>query len=378
MVGRRWPRTVLVGAMWLGALAVGVVVMAEGLLRVRVAVHEAREARNPSAFARLQRAYSPFAIQHLHPYYLFFFPLDQAARLAIGNEVCSIDADGFREPGPAHAGGRRLAFLLGGSAAFGYYATSNATTITSYLNGLQSDYFFVNAGVPSWNTTQEMFRLAAQIADLHPALVVAYDGANDAVLANLANTRRHTPYPAGTPESFDQLEDLVDDLRAEANLLTFDRLLPQVSHRARKYSGAFREKYGSPVVPPVTGFDVAGVDAAARRYVNNHARMADLSRGSGARFMAVFQPIAGLHRHLAASSDERDEMVEAFHQRVSAHQSSAFEYYDLSSMFDEDIAPVAAAEGQRPEDAIFVDGVHLHDLGNEIVAKRLLRLVLAK
>ena len=150
---------------------------------------------------RLERGYKPFIVHHLHPLYLFFFPLEPADRLAIGNAVCRIDADGFREPGPRHAAGRKLAFLLGRSSAFGHFASSDATTITSYLNGMQEKYFFVNAGAPAWNSTQELFRLAYQILDYQPALVITYDGANDGALVARETPPRGSTPPARRPAS---------------------------------------------------------------------------------------------------------------------------------------------------------------------------------
>ena len=131
-------------------------------------------------YRELEAAYQPFTIQHLHPSFLFWFPLDPAERSALNNKVSSLSSDGFRGPGPMDKGTRQLAFILGGSAAFGHFATGNETTITGYLNALQDQYLFVNAGVPSWISSQELVRLALELVAHKPALVIAYDGFNDA------------------------------------------------------------------------------------------------------------------------------------------------------------------------------------------------------
>lgn len=107
--------------------------------------HETSDA-SPVYF-RLWKAYRPFAIQHPHPFY-FFFPLDSRERVVIGNEICSLDEYVFCRPGPDVAADRKLGFLLGASAAFGAYASSNAATISAYLNPMQNEFRFVNAGVP--------------------------------------------------------------------------------------------------------------------------------------------------------------------------------------------------------------------------------------
>jgi hypothetical protein len=126
-----------------------------------------------------------------------------------------------------------LAFLLGGSAAFGQYASSDAATITGYLNRIQDKYFFVNAGVPGWNSTQEMFRLAFQILDYRPALVMTYDGANDATVLGTQYSKGLTTYPIGTPNDFEDLAALVDHTQAQSRKNAVVRaqeyLLPEVT-----------------------------------------------------------------------------------------------------------------------------------------------------
>lgn len=105
--------------------------------------------------------YNAFTRQYIHPYYYFFFPRDPKVIHSINNSVVSIDKNGFRGGGPELASDkkRRLAFVLGGSVAFGHGCSSDQNTISGYLNKIQSKYHFVNAGVPSWNSTQEFYRL---------------------------------------------------------------------------------------------------------------------------------------------------------------------------------------------------------------------------
>ncbi|MFA5909874.1 MAG: SGNH/GDSL hydrolase family protein [Vicinamibacterales bacterium] len=366
--GRWFSAVVLTHAAWWGLAGLAGLAGVEILLQYRVAIREAF-ARDTSRLGELTRAYAPFGTQHLHPNYLFFFPLRAADRVAIGNPTCSLDADGFREPGPAHANGRKLAFLLGGSAAFGYYASSNDTTITSYMNAMQNEYFFVNAGVPSWNSTQELFRVALEVAGRRPALVITYDGANDAAGASLAHPATGAPYPAGTPENFDELERVVDDPSGWGARLTLDGVLPEVMHRVRKYRHAI---FAETPAPPI---DPGRLDAAAARYLANLEQIAALSRAAGARYIAVFQPVAGLHRHLRASGAILAEARPGFHASVIKRRPSSFEFHDLSSVFDQYLSDIPMAGADVAPGTVFVDGVHLSDRGNEMVARHLLRLI---
>ena len=71
----------------------------------REVLKQAAERSQPE-FRRISKAYHPFAVQHINPYYLFFFPFDRDQRTSINNEVCSIGPEGFRGPGPEVTGER--------------------------------------------------------------------------------------------------------------------------------------------------------------------------------------------------------------------------------------------------------------------------------
>jgi hypothetical protein len=354
-------------------LLTGVVVSATGLellLQARIYWH-ARNDATPNSH-RLERAYAPFGILHLHPQYFFFFPRDPAARVAMSNETCSIDADGFRGPGPARAGGRPLAFLLGGSAAFGYMASSDETTITGYLNRLQDTYFFVNAAVPSWNSTQEMFRLAFQILDYRPALIVAYDGANDAQLLD-AFGRTASDYSAGMPEEFEALDALVDDggsLSVKRAIVSLaGHLLPELHQRIRDALDDRDARRAGPVSD-------ASLRTGVARYLANLTRMSELATAEGARFVAVFQPVAQLHRHLGSGpAFEPVPVVERFHREVVAQLPRHVEFHDLGDVFDQHYAAIPVMNPDITDKTIFVDQVHLYDPGNEIVARHIAGLI---
>lgn len=360
----------MVGSLWILAAATVVLTTTELVLAWLAARHDDRASAVPTPQRnRLFTAYQPFTIQYLHPQYLFFFPLDPIRRVGLSNEVCSIDADGFRGPGPSQAGARRLAFLLGGSSAFGHYASSDDTTITGYLNRLQRKYLFVNAGVPSWNSTQELFRLVFQIEGYHPDLVIAYDGANEAAILQDYGGR----YPAGTPESFDRLAAFFDDIRGEPlrRLQTpFGRLFPQITRRL----AASRHDEGgetSPGLPLSDGTVAAGV----ARHLANLRLMRTLVTAEGGRFLAVFQPVRGLHADGRAADARWSDALRRFHDALLREDLRGLDFHDFSALFDRHFASVPEAGGEIDESTLFVDEVHLYDPGNAIVARELWSIV---
>jgi hypothetical protein len=344
---------------------------AEIVLQYRAALRAARRPLSP--IEKLDRDYQAFIVQHLHPRYLFFFPLRPEDRVAMGNAVVSIDRDGFREPGPTHAGGRKLAVLLGGSTAFGQYASSNDGTITSFLNRLQQEYFFVNAGVPSWNSSQELQRLTLEIIEMKPALVIAFDGANDGALSGENSPRTGLAYPPGTPESFGDLERWVDDLRSDRWLLRPPTLFPELRYRLDLLRDA------ADADEPVDNIRDEVVAAAAREYRANQRRMSLLVRASGGRFMSVFQPVASMHRNVppAYREEGEGELGRRFHQFVIDAGPVDYEFHDLSRYFDSRFASIPVGEPTAAEEPIFVDDVHFYERGNEIVARHLLGLIAA-
>lgn len=368
---RAWQRSpaaaVVVLLLWAATAIIGGAVTLEFLFRLRAASGLAvmGGAATPR-FDRIYEAYKPFFVEQLHPHYVFFFGLTGAERLAMGNAVCSLDRQGFREPGPAHAKGRRLAFVLGGSVAFGLYASSNEQTITSHLNRMQSDYFFVNAGVPGFNSTQEQLRLLLEILDHKPALIMTFDGWNDITLGK-ESTWMERDLPPGTPEGFPVLEEMVRTAQTPWRLPTIGVLFPELNARVEKYFGASNE---APALMPD-----AQVQAAAAHYNANQARMAELSSLAGARFVSVFQPVASLHRSVPREFAGEDSAVTRFHQQVLAGRPGTFESHDLGAMFDRHFSATPVMNGDLEDATIFIDGGHLHDTGNALVARELLEFI---
>ena len=334
-----------------------------------------------TVYSRIARAYWPFAVQHINPFYLFYFPFDSARREAMNNSTCSIDSDGFRGAGPGEAGGRKLAFLLGGSAAFGHFSTSNSTTITGFLNQMQNEFLFVNAGVPSWNSYQELCRLANQILDFSPNLVVVYDGGNDAGLA-FDYWRRGLGYPVGTPESFDELYALVGDIRGDLLYRPrdplYERFFPRLTASIRFHLLGGRTKPRSPPLMEAKSVPPDSLtEASVERYVKNLTHMQSMTEATGARFIAIFQSLGDLHSSAPAKrqSAPYTQYERSFRDKAFSMPSALEEHLDFSTVFEEyqGATPWRGEPGHPDLDdqVIFVDGLHLSDRGNRFVAEKI-------
>ncbi|RLA42994.1 MAG: hypothetical protein DRR42_22455 [Gammaproteobacteria bacterium] len=315
----------------------------------------------------ISNAYRPFSVQFIDPNYMFFFSRDSRFREAFNNKYVSIDKHGFRGGGPEDAQNRKLAFLLGGSTAFGYFASSNATTITGYLNRIQTEYFFVNAGVPSWNSTQQLYRLAHQLMEYKPALIINFDGANDVAIVE-QYYQDGLVFPPGTPESFNELSKLVNEIKIgnskrdggfdftkkRKDETLFDKLLPNISH-------AMRKKDDLPLLEDL-------IVAAAKKYSLNQSIMRDITEGGGARFIGFHQPILGMHDSAPEKLKRDAAIFRLFTQEVlSEIEQYKLEYYNLAIFF-QNYDGLIFAEAKKNE-IIFYDEVHLGDAGNKLIAK---------
>lgn len=327
-------------------------------------------------------AYRRFGAQYIHPLYYSFFLLDPAVLGRINNDIVSLDRNGFRGPGPEQKGDRKLAFLLGGSAAFGVGSSTNNTTISGYLNALQGEYHVVNAGVPAWISTQEFYRLALELLPYRPDLVLVYDGSNDAFWNyhhHLAGRR----FPPGTPAAYEYIESWGRELRKSrivtldpGQLRSFLGVLTFFAARrvidaalSRPNAVEVQDAEQSKIVPEP---DAAVVRQSARAYLRNLENMNHLATGYGARLVVFWQAVLTQHRN--TSPEARDEasspdvalFKRRFHDYVFANKPSGMEIVDLSDVFDQYSADVSQA-------GVFQDEVHLSDHGNEIVAREMLR-----
>jgi hypothetical protein len=356
MSRRKVAARLLIATVWLGLLVVA----------SEIALSWAhREPDDSRHWTQLRKLYQPFRTQHINPLYLFFFAWDLEERERANSAVVHVGPEGFRGPGPEAAGTRSVAFVLGGSAAFGYMASSDDTTLAGYLNQIQDQYWFVNAGVNSWTSTQELARLAHQLLAYEPALVLAWDGYNDS----------HVPvdyfeegllYPPGTPESFDDLYALVGDIRGgeTRGKPLYEKYFPQLTRQARK---ALEDKGPDPRAPD------AILEGAADLYLYNLGVMQTLVEARGGRFAAFIQPNAHLHRNVPARFKKDEDSHARFRRRVLEQAPAELPLRDFSDLFDTYFDPVPFFDKKSAEDigdqTIFLDQVHLYDTGNRIAAE---------
>jgi len=310
-----------------------------------------------SNYRRLADAHRPFSVKYAHPAYGFFFVPSDKIPAKHGDGVVDISRLGFRGPGPDEADGRSLAFLVGNSVVFGF-APHDSLTITGFLNRIQDEYFFVNAGAPSWVSRQMHDRVVQELLPYRPALIVFWGGYNDASVAFRA-ARSGQRFEAGRIEQ---------PTHPESWLRRFlGQIVPRITDRLER--ALLRVS-----ATPDQSVDPAVASLAADAFVDHVLDAQRASAAAGVAFLAVYQPILHHHDHRPPDSVEEEQRVffDRFRSEVLFRlEADSLRMLDLGNLFDsrfEEVPLFTHGVGPDLHDQVFVDRVHLYVPGNEVVA----------
>jgi len=306
--------------------------------------------------------YEAFAIQHLHPFYMFSLPWTAKDIAEANTAIISLNARGFRNS--FSNGAARRGVILGGSTAFGSHASSDDTTLASALNRLQTNYDFLNYGVPSWNSHQET--VAYTKIPFETDFVIAFTGANDFSIA-AHYCRKGYDFPLGSPESFEYLAAITDDIRGERKDGGFlSGLFPRTQ---KKVSKLLAKISGPEIGRPDCHADILG---AADAFIANQRVVRDLAVARGGTYLMVLQPHIDFLKTPDEKRIEAAKLRRAFYRYVAESEfCRTSNCLDLSRMFDGTEPLYVNETPKNPNKAIFADKVHLTDHGYALVAERL-------
>ena len=335
--------------------------------------------------------YKDYAVQYLHPYYLFSLPwqTDDQDALEINNIVLLDDA-GFRKTSKQNSEKQKIIFL-GGSTAFGHYASSNDKTISSYLNNL-IDHDVVNRNAPSWNSHQE----AVALFKFHELDIVAasisFSLGNDISL-NCRGTSRYSNLYHDFPESWDILQDKVNDIRgsvrSESYALKTKIILSKILPNTYAKYVELKLKSNELVIQEAS-LDTFGecndddIVKVADSFISNQTRMSQLSKAYNFKHFLVIQPSFNVHKD-ALNRDNFGKQSGNFRKKVinyimKSDYCSENPCLDLSSVFDNMgfYLEMYNSINSNPDKVnkwmdlgIFVDAIHINDRGNQIIANKI-------
>ncbi len=275
--------------------------------------------------------------------------------------------------------GVRRVFVLGGSGAFGFLASSNQAVFTSLIeqqlrqDGLKIEV--INAGVPGFTSRQEFSLLSQKILDYQPDLIVVFNGFND-----LMRDSNHDD----SNFALDSIEHLMSKVSNHTNswlLETLDYRLSQLFViKGIKFwllkSGELPPAEGSYSVSNYSQLNQPEFQRRAAEYRRNLEHMAVLLKGYQIPLIIALQPelfnrkaqaygpqeVAFARWYEAQAPDYPTQATQGYAllaQSAQSLKSPGVDFVDLRLVFDQ-------IQGE-----IFWDYVHFNDRGNQILADRL-------
>jgi lysophospholipase L1-like esterase len=293
--------------------------------------------------------------------------------------------------------------LLGGSAVFGTWASSDEGTLPSLLEqqlnrAIRGTKRFevINAGVIGYVSAQEFVYLATELLDLGPDLVIVYDGYNDFLThLYLTDACRHSVGRRAFRASYMFFHEIEAQLIASAQARDTG-----VASRLKALLGSLVGKtalgrlwLGQPgtsqvAAPPSTGsgspqsvadeFGPTCANPILETYAQSLSRIARLASLRPGRLLMAVQPVIEWKKPLSEAegsivpwypwlqraTQRIYPQLLAVAERVAKEEGVPF--LDLRPAFE-----------NQPE-TLFADPVHLTDWGNAVVAQVLSDYLLAQ
>jgi lysophospholipase L1-like esterase len=249
----------------------------------------------------------------------------------------------------------RYVVLLGGSAAFGAFSSSDEHCISFVLERLLNEsnktdrpFKVINLGMGFYNSFQELLSFILYGMKYKPEFVVTFDGFNDASVSSSRHSNKRVPLVSGnyyyTKEVLDKVNDLAINPRAKKSFWTGE----SKSTGWDKESGDF-------------------VNDVVALYQRDIDLLCLVARQNNARIILTLQPIQVTADGHLAWKDSRED-IEKIYELLPGSLKTVASKYDARFINFQDIF----SRNQEYNNYFsYTDPVHLIDKGQEIVAERI-------
>lgn len=278
-------------------------------------------------------------------------------------QTININSYGFRGPEITKEKGDDIyrIFMVGGSTTFGSGASSDETTIPGFLQKkfdniqLDTKIEVINGGIRGTGSAQEKFYIETVLLDFDPDLFIIYDGANEIGSGILL--------------------EIYDD---DGNLLGFKEVDASVD---KKIDNPFKFKnfpqYRTPFVVKQIFFDKDSnlpatelSEESILLFKQRWTEVCELGNRMGFSMIITVQPVLGSSTKSLSPSETirakekaflsgRLQTLDGMVESLSELDKYCTKTFDLTNVFDNVTEPV------------YLDGAHLYDFGNEIVAQEI-------
>ena len=255
-------------------------------------------------------------------------------------------------------------FVLGGSALYGIFATSDNTTIPGYLQEFYNEFTterdvrVINAGVNGHESFAETYILKNKIIDLDPDLIIVFDGWNDLG----APLEREYKEPTG----IEQLEQYSLVIRKYYKTIVFYEFIERVWEKQigkieffDRFDRWERE----------TNDDVTA-DQKSELWKSRWKEICELGEKENFKVIITLQPIVGAGNKVLADWELRHVEEAAgyaasynfMRDQLNELETSCAGTEDFTNIFDNETG------------LIYFDYVHMGDAGNRIVAEKMFKI----
>jgi lysophospholipase L1-like esterase len=253
--------------------------------------------------------------------------------------------------------GYKIGIFAGGSAAFGYFSSTDAKSIpgllTAFAEAQARKICIFNFGMSSYTSDQELVSLVMYASALNPDILIVMNGHNDIL---------HAIYeaPSGNPGEPYNIGAGID--------YGFPRIREMyAAHTGLKYASKYLDRIyevrdDSPAIPE------GALNETLENYRKNLSAMARFMKASGGKVIFAPQPVLRAHNRLTTPPEDAPylkKLHRVYDRLVGIAQDTAREeqqtFVDIVTVF----------ENLDPATKVFVDKVHLNDEGQQLVAMKL-------
>jgi len=244
--------------------------------------------------------------------------------------------------------------VLGGSALYGIFATSDNTTIPGYLQEFYNEFTtdrdvrVINAGVNGHESFAETYIVKNKIIDLNPDLIIVFDGWNDLG----APLEREYKEPTG----IEQLEQYSLVIRKYYKTIDFYEFIERVWE---KQIGENKRDVND-----------GTADQKSELWKSRWKEICELGEKENFKVIITLQPIVGAGNKVLADWELRHVEQAAgyaasynfMRDKLNELETSCAGTEDFTNIFDNETG------------LMYFDYAHIGDAGNKIVAEKMFKI----
>lgn len=340
--------------------------------------------------------YKKFDKKFLHPYLTFSMASRNKDIEKVNNEFVNLNKKGFRINPFNKFEKNKTGILLGGSAAFGYYASSDKTTLAALISK-KKKYNIYNLNGPSWNSHQELVSLLKFKKNYQ--ISISFSGNND--FSIFCSKTIDTEFEKNYVDAVESYKDinrvflsLTDSKIYHMDLLTvtkyfivsnFPETLKVINYlkiKNKKNLPTQSTRSRSKCLNNDNSLRYENINKSINQFLENQKLMKTISNSRGAEHFLIIQPLYILQPPNGISLSEdyynKSRIFNYVFSKIIQNDFCKDSCLDFSRIFNNRSLEASSYMDNFTgiyKNEIFIDNIHLSDNGNEIVADEITKKI---